>query len=165
VLSLFGTRILREVAGDMDPTIETGEFVYVNVHAYGSGVAPARGDLVVFRTRAVPAIETRNGESALFLKRVVGLPGETISIVNGMLVVNGVVPPELERLRYVTFDVPGGNLSHEGATFTVPQGTVYVLGDNSENSYDSRFWGPVPLKALHGRADGCVWPVAKMRWY
>lgn len=165
VPATIASRVLYVMEADMQPVIETGEYIYVDVYAYRNGSAPKRGELVAFRAREIPSFEAKNGESAIFLKRVVALPGETIAIVGGKLTVNGAVPPELERLSYVVLDVPGGNLSHEGATFTVPRGTVYVLGDNSKNSYDSRFWGPVPLKALRGRAEGCVWPLARMRWY
>lgn len=159
----IGSRIFEASVNTMEPTVTKGDYVYVNLRAYRSGTLPTHGDLVILNTGDVPAIETRDGKSTIFLERAVGLPGDTIAIVGGKLTVNGSVPPALEGLSYVTYAVPGGGLTHEGATFTVPPDSVYVLGDNTKNSYDSRFWGPAPLKALRGRVESCVWPPPRMR--
>jgi signal peptidase I len=161
----IGSRIFVMPTMAMAPEIETGDWLYTDLRAYGDDALPARGEIVVFWTGDVPAIETREGKAAYFLKRVVGLPGETISIVDGKLLVNGVPAPELVGHEYVTFDIPAGHLRREGDTFTVPPGEVYALGDNTRNSYDSRFWGTVPLKALRGKVEGCMWPLDRARWY
>lgn len=161
----IGSRVFVMPTRAMAPEIETGDWVYTNLRAYREGTPPARGEIVVFWTGDVPAIETREGKAAYFLKRVVGLPGETLSMVDEKLLVNGVPAPELEGRRYVTFDIPAGHLRTPGDTFTVPAGEIYVLGDNTQHSYDSRFWGTVPLKALRGRVEGCVWPLDRAGKY
>lgn len=162
----IGSRIFVMPTMAMAPEIETGDWVYTNLRAYGDDAVPARGEIVVFWTGDVPAIETREGKAAYFVKRVVGLPGETISIAaDGKFLVNGVPAPELEGHTYVAFDIPAGHLRVANDTFTVPPGEVYALGDNTKHSYDSRFWGTVPLKALRGRVEGCMWPLDRARKY
>jgi signal peptidase I len=98
-------------------------------------------------------------ENGPIAKRVVGLPGETISITNNWVLANGTPlarPAHLTRLKYY----PYGNLAQ-------PQGTncgaaYYLLGDESVDSYDSRFTGPVPASSLHGRVWLIVWPPARI---
>jgi signal peptidase I len=162
----IGSRIFVMPTMAMAPEIETGDWVYTNLRAYRDNALPARGEIVVLWTGDVPAIETREGKAVYFLKRVVGLPGETISISSdGKLLVNGVPAPELKGQAYVTLAFPGSHLRTGSDTFTVPPGEVYVLGDNSKHSYDSRFWGAVPAKALRGRVESCVWPLDRARKY
>lgn len=162
----IGSRVFVTPAKGMDPEVKPGDWVYVNLRAYRGDTLPARGEIVVFWTGDVRAIETREGTAGYFVMRVVGLPGETISITeDGKLLVNGVPAPELAGHTYVAFDIPVENIHGPGDTFTVPPGEVYVLGDNTKQSYDSRFWGTVPAKALRGRAESCVWPLDRARWY
>ncbi|QIF02010.1 signal peptidase I [Roseimicrobium sp. ORNL1] len=161
----IGSRIFAVPTGGMDPEVKPGDRVYVNLRAYRGNTVPARGEIVTLWTGDVPAIETRDDQPGYFLQRVVGLPGETISIVDEKLLVNGVPAPELEARAYVTLDFPSARLRTSRDTFTVPPGEVYVLGDNTHNSYDSRFWGTVPLKALRGRVESCVWPLDRARRY
>lgn len=103
-----------------------------------------RGDIVVF----TPPFK---GED--YLKRVIGLPGETVEVRNGQVRVNGVALSEpyiKERPRYTYGPV------------AVPRGKVLVLGDNRNNSYDSHEWGLLDIKAVQGRAVLRIWPLQRM---
>jgi signal peptidase I len=161
----IGSRIFLFPSRGMEPEVKPGDWVYVNLRAYRGNTLPARGEIVVFWTGDVPTIETREDKPGHFMMRVVGLPGETISIVDEKLLVNGIPAPELEGRAYVTLDFPSARLRTQRDTFTVPPGEVYVLGDNTKHSYDSRFWGTVPQKALRGRVESCVWPLDRARKY
>ncbi|MCY4528804.1 MAG: signal peptidase I, partial [Chloroflexi bacterium] len=103
---------------------------------------PVRGEVVVFRSPRDPDRD--------FVKRVIGLPGETVEIVQGTVYVNGLelVEPYLDRKDNTTM-----------APVDVDQGTVFVLGDNRGSSNDSRSWGPVPAENLIGRAWMRFWPL------
>jgi signal peptidase I len=104
-----------------------------------------RGDLVTFRS-------PEDGHSAL--KRVIGLPGDTLVILDSELYVNHrhVAEPYVD---HALID------AYYSRTYRVPAGTVFVLGDNRGNSVDSRDYGPVPADALLGRALFRVWPVIR----
>jgi signal peptidase I len=128
-------------SASMAPTLQTGDVVLV------SRGRPAvqelrRGDLVTFRSPG-------NGQRAL--KRVVGLPGDELVILDSVLHLDGEPVPE----PYVDHALIDGYYSR---TFTVPQGAVFVLGDNRGNSVDSRDYGAVPADRLLGKVLLRVWP-------
>jgi len=123
----------------MEPTLESGEFVVVNKLAYRLG-QPARGDIVVFRYPYDPQQE--------YIKRIIGLPGDNIVITNGIVSVNG---EALEESYIAAAPAYQTNL-------TVPEGSVFVLGDNRNNSSDSHNWGAVPVEYLVGKALVIYWP-------
>lgn len=170
-------------SGSMIPTLLVGDFIVVNKYAYGLRLPvthtkvvpigePQRGDVVVFRYPVEPGVN--------FIKRLVGLPGDTISYRNKQLYVNGKKVPFQPEGRYGTDDVkcstPGfdalrltetlgavshGILIHAGSEsrdgqWTVPEGHYFVMGDNRDRSNDSRVWGFVPDGNLMGRAVG-IW--------
>lgn len=130
-----------QVSGfSMRPRIDSDEYVLINALAYRLG-APKRGDIVAFRhERSAPTV---------YLKRVIGLPGDRIAIVRGTVFVNGTALDE----PYVRF-----RDARSFAEITVPPDSYYVLGDNRANSDDSRVWGFVPASDLIGRALFGVWP-------
>lgn len=129
---------------------------------------PKRGDLMVFGTSKIPRIRTREGNSAseiYFVKRVVGLPGEKIQIKDGIIYANGValdaaqgIPP----IHYVSRPDPNAAFIDLGETYTVGPDEYFVLGDNSDNSYDSRFWGNVPASSIHGKVSKIYYPFDRM---
>jgi signal peptidase I len=124
----------------MAPHILSGDYVVINTFAYRFG-PPARGNIVAFR---------HDGDSReIFIKRVIAVPGDRVRIDRGSVYVNGVKLDE----PYVRY---GDGRSF--AQLTVPEGTVYVLGDNRANSEDSRFFGPVADDRLIGRAVAGIWP-------
>ena len=132
---------LPEVSGlSMEPHIHSGEFVLINTFAYRLG-GPKRGDIVAFRHEG--------DDREVFIKRVVGLPGDRIVIDRGRVYTNG-APLDEDYVK----DPDGRSF----AEVVVPANSVYVLGDNRANSEDSRFFGPVNDDRLIGRAIAGVWP-------
>ncbi len=124
----------------MEPHIRSGEYVLINTFAYRIG-APHRGEIVAFHHDG--------GAREVFIKRVVGLPGEHIRIDRGRVYVDGRALDE----PYVR---SGDDRSFPEVI--VPPASVYVLGDNRANSEDSRVFGPVSDDRLIGRAVAGLWP-------
>jgi signal peptidase I len=131
----------------MVPTFEVGDRIFVNKFIYRFR-EPKQGEIVVFKS-----IE---GEQEDLIKRVVGVPGDTITLSNGTLLVNGVPKDE----PYVNHQLP--DLSSFGP-ITVPEGKVFVLGDNRGNSRDSRYFGPLPVQDVEGEAFVIFWPPGRLR--
>lgn len=123
----------------MRPTLQDGEYILVNKLAYKLG-QPQRGDIVVF-------VFPVNPEEDL-IKRVIGLPGDTISVQGGVLSINGVAMNE----PYI--NAPP---AYEG-TWTVSPDELFVLGDNRNDSRDSHQWGLLPVGNVIGRAVLIYWP-------
>jgi signal peptidase I len=150
----------------MLPTIEVNDRVMVNKLAYNWG-EPQRGDIVVFRDPREEEIEESVPEAVIrsvleaigvrtrglddLIKRVVGLPGETIEIVDNQVVIDG-VPLEEPYLDEV-------EMPDEGP-FQVGEDEVFVMGDNRNASFDSRRFGPIPLEDLIGEAFVTIWPIS-----
>jgi len=124
----------------MEPTLKSGEFVVVNKLAYRFG-EPDTGDVIVFQYPRDPDQE--------YIKRVIGTPGDTVSIINGQVYVNG------EQLNETYIASPPSYQSEER---TIPENSLYVLGDNRNNSSDSHTWGPVPMEFVIGKALFVYWP-------
>jgi signal peptidase I len=145
LLALLGVAFffrLPQVSGlSMEPRIRAGEFVLIDTLSYRFGPV-RRGDIVAFR----------HGGSEAYLKRVIALPGERIAIVNGNVQIDG-APLQENYVRY-------RDKRSEPAT-VVPAGEYYVLGDNRDNSDDSRDWGFVPSSAIIGKAWLALWPPSK----
>jgi len=132
-------------SSSMEPTLVPGERVLVAKFYYRI-TQPQRGDIIVFR---YPIDNRKN-----LIKRVIGLPGEKIKISNGMIYVNG-EPLQGDKFSRTYYDY---GFYGEGEK-TVPEDSYFVLGDNSLNSDDSRFWGYVPRKNILGRAFLIYWPL------
>jgi signal peptidase I len=141
LIAAFFIRFWQVSGPSMSPRVSSGELVVINTLAYRFG-APHRGDVVTF--------EHDGPTPELYIKRVIGLPGERIRIDRGVVYVNGTRLDE----PYVHFD-------DERSTpeVLVPPGNVYVLGDNRAVSVDSRIFGPVPEGELTGKAEAGVWPL------
>ena len=170
----------RIPSGSMVPTLEIGDYIIVNKFAYGLRLPftpmelvpvgqPARGEIIVFRFPADPSVD--------YIKRIVAIPGDEVLVHHNALYVNGtrVEKKYVENYTFVDDDCaalpaeryledmdgaaheilyspgPGGRLSEFGP-FTVPAGQVFVMGDNRDNSSDSRAWGTVPMENIKGRA-------------
>ena len=124
----------------MEPRIDSDEYVLINALAYRMGT-PQRGDVIAFRhERSAPSV---------YLKRVIGVPGDRIRIVHGVVELNGSALVE----PYVRFPD-----TRSAPAVVVPPDAYYVLGDNRANSDDSRAWGFVPAADVVGRAMFGVWP-------
>ena len=127
----------------MSPTFHTGNRVILNgAYRFGS---PERGDIVVFQ----PPYQAEEP----YIKRVIGLPGDQISIHGGTVFLNGVVLAE----GYISDD-PTGCFHILWCDLIVPEGQVYVLGDNRGNSSDSRVFGPVDIDRIIGGVMVSIWP-------
>lgn len=126
----------------MEPTMQNGEFVLVNKLAYKLG-SPKIGDVIVFRYPRDPSQE--------YIKRVIGLPGDQIRISNGQVYVNGKPLSEPYIAAKPAYQTE----------WNVPQGALFVLGDNRNNSSDSHSWGPLPLENVVGKALVIYWPPAQ----
>lgn len=174
VLRSFLAEPFRIPSSSMEPTLEEGDFILVNKYTYGVRLPviekkiievgePERGDVVVFRFPADPRQD--------YIKRIVGLPGDEISYYQKQLYING-NPVEEERLGEHTTEtgleaiayrerigdewhgmlkMPDRQDPREGS-ITVPEGYYFAMGDNRDNSNDSRSWGFVPEENLVGRA-------------
>lgn len=179
-------------SGSMIPTLLVGDLILVNKFHYGlrlpvintkitEGTKPKRGDVMVFRYPPQPSLD--------YIKRVVGLPGDTVAYINKRLTINGQViettamPDFLDEdaMRYFKqfeeklgdkphrllndenrpafvqvqpnfFGAEGCNYTVEGVTCKVPEGHYFMMGDNRDNSLDSRYWGFVPDANIVGKA-------------
>ena len=179
-------------SGSMIPTLLVGDLILVNKFHYGlrlpvinvkvtEGTKPQRGDVMVFRYPPKPSLD--------YIKRVVGLPGDTVAYLNKRLTINGQVietqsVPEFfdeDAMRYFkqyeeklgdkphrllndddrpafvpgTDRFPGSeacNYTVEGVSCKVPEGSYFMMGDNRDNSLDSRYWGFVPERNIVGKA-------------
>ena len=123
----------------MRPTLQDGEYILVNKLAYKTG-EPVRGDIVVFIFPVNPAED--------LIKRVIGLPGESVSIHNGVVTVNELTLAEPYIASPPTYD----------GDWIVPDGQLFVLGDNRNDSRDSHQWGLLPIENVIGRAVLIYWP-------
>lgn len=157
VLGLHLGRIFSIPNAGMAPTITRGDSIYMDALAFRNK-GPARGDVVVFRGDGLPTLVRYYQWQ---VKRVVGLPGDAVSIRDGALYINDHPAPELARFQYVTMEFDN-YLTDDSSTFTVPPATYFVLGDNPNGSYDSRFFGAVPTKNIVGRALFRCWPPGRL---
>jgi len=123
----------------MNPTLQDGEYILVNRLAYKIG-HPVRGDIIVFSFPMDPKQD--------LIKRVIGLPGESIFVQDGKVMINGV---PLEEPYIAAPPIYNG-------TWEVPKGQLFVLGDNRNESKDSHEWGLLPLENVVGRAVLIYWP-------
>jgi signal peptidase I len=168
----------RIPSSSLEPTLLVGDFVLVNKFDYGVRVpvahnkliktgAPQRGDIFVFRFPPNPSLD--------FIKRVIGLPGDHIKYVNKVLYINGKEIPQTVKSTTTRIDEEGRkqdvivkeedlfgvkhaiyqNQNHENDDFkdiVVPEGMYFAMGDNRDDSADSRYWGFVPEKNIIGKA-------------
>ena len=144
-------------SGSMLETVQIGDYLLVNKFSYGvknpftgnyliERDGPQIGDIIVFEYPGYPSVD--------YIKRVEGLPGDVIEVRDKELYRNG----ELIREDYVQHIHPTtiGRLDNIGPV-TVPEGEYFVMGDNRDNSEDSRAWGTVKRKAIHGKAWRSYW--------
>jgi len=154
--------------------IDAGDHVFVDKVSYNLHM-PHRGEVFVFSTRDIRRIEEqlqkdRVEGSEFYIKRLAGLPLDTLRIDYPLFFVNGQEAQEfgLQRVMKDKADGYGGYtnpnpadawyLTTPDATYTVPAAHYFAMGDNSNNSFDSRYWGPVPQENLMGRGLFVYWP-------
>ena len=165
LLRTFVAQAFSIPSESMLPQLEVGDRVVVSRLAYDVH-DPRRGDIVVFdapgEERSHPGVVRRGVEVVLesvglrqasteeFIKRVIALPGETIEGRDGFVIVDGqfVIEPYL----------PPGTVTSDFGPVLVPDGRLFVMGDNRGNSMDSRRFGPIPIDTVVGRAIVRLWP-------
>ncbi|ADD67292.1 signal peptidase I [Denitrovibrio acetiphilus DSM 12809] len=133
----------------MYDTLKVGDFLILNRLAYKFS-EPERGDVVVFEYPLDPGKD--------FIKRVIGTPGDKIKLVDKVVYVNGEPQDEPYRKINEQTPLPGAVTTKDNfEEFTVPEGKYFMMGDNRDNSYDSRFWGFVPESKIKGKALLIYW--------
>ena len=129
----------------MEPNLHDGEYVLVSKVSYWFGNDPGRGDVIIFQAPDQPQYDR--------IKRVIGLPGESVEVRrDGSVYIDGQPVEE----PYVS-STPGGPVG----TWEVPQDEFFVMGDNRGRSYDSRNGGPVPRDNIIGKAWVIIWPMGE----
>jgi len=139
-----------EVKGDsMYPNLHDSNYLITNVISQKIG-DPELGDIVVFKAPNEPDKD--------FIKRVIGVKGDSVGVKDGAVYLNG---KKLDESKYLkpTVKTYGGSFLHEGEVVTVPEGFFFVLGDNRSYSSDSREWGFVPKKNIIGSSFLIYWPI------
>ncbi len=145
-------------SGSMEPTLQVGDRVVVNQWSYRLHDVN-RGDIVVFGR---PEGENAVGVKDL-IKRVIGLPGETVTITDNHVLINGVPLDEPYLPPGTKTDGTGTPVPCDPAhPCHIPDGQVWVMGDNRTNSSDSRFFGPIPESKIVGRAFVRLWPLGRL---
>ena len=157
IIRTFFFQAFKIPSESMKPTLYVGDRLFVNKMVYYFH-PPEIGDIVVFKTP--PLIY--NPRKPIYIKRVVGLGGDEVSIQQGRLYVNGkrVAHPSILRNLYtVRVEDYATNRAKFYTSEVVPESQIYLFGDNSAHSSDSRYWGPVPLKNVKGKAvlRWCPW--------
>jgi signal peptidase I len=145
--------------------VDTGDQVFVDKFSYNF-IKPHRGDVFVFRTNHIFMIPQDPETGApYYIKRLAGLPGDTLRISPPLLYINGEPPKRFgfqrvmrAQLPYRGYALGRANLATPDQTFTIPAHAYFALGDNSYLSFDSRYWGPVPEENLVGRGLMVYWP-------
>ncbi|ABR49769.1 signal peptidase I [Alkaliphilus metalliredigens QYMF] len=124
----------------MSPTLEENDFLIINRLLYNRGT-PHKGDIVVFQS----SLKTIGGKDKLLIKRVIGVPGDEITIANGEVYVNG----EMLEETYIAEDYTYGQVD-----LVVPEGKIFAMGDNRNNSLDSRddILGLIEIDDIMGKA-------------
>jgi signal peptidase I len=168
----FVVQAFKIPSGSMKPTLQIGDHILVSKFSYGVRIPyigktilpisdPQRGDIVVFKFPVDPRKD--------FIKRVIGVAGDVVEIHDKTIFING------KRLNHdvgVYTDsrtIPGNLKSRDNfGPITVPKGALFVMGDNRDESFDSRFWGYVPVRDVSGKAFIIYWSwdsdAMKVRW-
>ena len=201
IVMFFFIQAFKIPSASMRYTLVEGDHLFVNKAVYGFRVPFTnlrfgqfkdikRGDIIIFQFPAKDRAQVNCGDQTQygrdFVKRVIGLPGETVEIKNGRPWINGKELPaqeyavyeDLPRITEELNDDPalyqeiwqdhlldnylGLELRDSFGPVMVPEGTYFVMGDNRDNSCDSRFWGPVPRENIKGKAWFIYWPLNKI---
>ena len=165
LLRVFVVQTFFIPSGSMEPTLQIGDRILVNklsYHLHGVG----RGDIVVFSRP--PAENCGGAEVNDLVKRVVGLPGETISLDRGHVDIDGKALPETwlpSSVQGTTEAGPTGTPYNLTKPYVIPANHYFMMGDNRTESCDSRYWGPISRSLIVGKVDVRVWPVNSFHFF
>jgi signal peptidase I len=168
LIRTFVIQAFKIPTGSMEPTLLVGDHLLVSKFSYSIHVpnevpftsiqlfpdyhffssVPQRGDIVVFKYPEDPSKD--------FIKRVVGLPGETIQVIRQKVYINDKYLKEPYAHHSQPPSPNSGNRDNMGP-LRIPEGHIFVMGDNRENSHDSRMWGTLDLSKLRGKAQWIYW--------
>ena len=151
VLYLFIMTPHEVVGNSMHPTYKNGEFLMANKITYRVS-EPTRGDVIIFKY----------SDTADFIKRIIGEPGDEVMIKDGKISINGELLNESEYLD-LSVITNGGSYLHEGQTIKLGEDEYFVCGDNRTNSSDSRDFGPIKKDAIKGKAWIVYYPFNEFR--
>jgi signal peptidase I len=164
LLRAFVVQTFYIPSGSMEPTLQIGDRILVDKLSYHlHGVD--RGDIVVFSRP--PAENCGGPEVNDLVKRVIGLPGDILSLSSNHDVVvdgkslNEAWLPSMEQGN--SFPGPAGNAFNLAHPYRVPANNYFVMGDNRTDSCDSRYWGPITKSLIVGKVDVRVWPISSLR--
>jgi signal peptidase I len=150
VLTFVGCREAKQLSSSMAPSIQPGEKVTINYTAYAVST-PKRWDVVAF--------EPPGRTNGIWVMRVIALSGESVAFSSGGITVSGEVlspPGHITNVAYLSLDQIDqiGITSSVSSPYLVPPNSFFVLGDNSADANDSRFWGAVPRTNILGQVRG-----------
>ena len=148
-LRAYYVRAYKIPSEGMAPTLLVGDFLFANEIVYRTH-APRRGDIVVFRYPLNPAVD--------YIKRCVAVEGQTVAVVAKEFYVDGVRQVEPYIRHSDARVMPRGDSPRDNfGPVKVPKGSIFVMGDERDNSFDSRFWGPLSVALVRGRAEFLYW--------
>ena len=147
-------RLFSMPTGGMTPAVSAGDHVMMETMTYLAH-EPHRGDVVVFKSDGIALLPP----ATIYVERVAGEPGDHLRISDGQLYINDkltTLSNATGKINYLSPQFPGTPTLQTNVT--VPEGCYFVLGDNSTNSFDSRYWGNLPRANIMGRIKFCYWP-------
>lgn len=151
VLYIFVMTPHEVVGNSMHPTYKNGEYLMANKVTYQIK-EPQRGDVIIFKY----------SDTQDFIKRIVGLPGDTVMLKDGQLYINDILLNESNYLNNTIY-TNGGDFLKEGESKVIPEGHYFVCGDNRPHSSDSRTFGPIEETAIKGKAWIVYFPFSEFR--
>lgn len=169
LIRTFVVQAFKIPSGSMEPTLLIGDHLLVNKFLYGTKIPftaikvlplrePERGDVVVFIYPVDPSKD--------FIKRVIGLPGDKIEVINKKVYVNGKGIEDIHAHFAENMILPKGSEPRDNfGPVTVPPDSLFVMGDNRDRSYDSRFWGFVKKSEVKGKAFIIYWSWDRERFF
>jgi signal peptidase I len=151
ILRIFVVSAYRVNSASMEGSLFEGDYIFVNKLAYSFGAEPRIGDIIVFKYP--------NNPSKQYIKRIVAGPGSKVEILDKVVYVDEMVAEIPKSTKHIDGRIIPGDLSFRDnfQAYVVPHNQYFVLGDNRDDSRDSRFWGGVPAENVIGKAVFVYW--------
>lgn len=154
IVKTFVVQAFQIPSPSMEDTLTAGDRVLVNKMGYDADKV-SRGDVLVFSRP--PGLAAGPDDPKDLIKRVVGLPGDELQTKNGSVYVNG-------RKLEEPYVAAGSSSTGIDTPVVVPEGHFYMMGDNRQDSADSRVFGPIDAESVTGRAFMVMWPIGRIAW-